>query len=111
MSHNYPDEHDLDVIREWECKTADDLHNLFIYIESRWWMPDWGWWQFTDGKGQTFFHVATGGWSGNEDLIAALQDNFIAWHLCFEALHRGGHYIFRIPADYGKSKEETPDAR
>jgi hypothetical protein len=43
------------------------------------------------------FHVSTGGWSGNEEIIGAMQDNFICWTQCWKNHSRGGHYIFELP--------------
>lgn len=40
--------------------------------------------------------VSTGGWSGNEDVISALQRNEIFWAIFWEESRRGGHYIFNF---------------
>lgn len=41
---------------------------------------------------------STGGWSGNEDLLAALSET-IGWLQAWESSHRGGRHVFRVPGD------------
>lgn len=41
------------------------------------------------------WEVATGGWSGNEDIIGALQDNTLFWTICWNLSKRGGYYEFK----------------
>jgi hypothetical protein len=85
----YPDEVELETIRKWPWK---DCVGLLEYVKERWWEPDWGW---TEDNG--IIDVSTGGWSGNEDLIGAMQDNTMFWMLCWESSRRGGHYEFTLP--------------
>lgn len=40
----------------------------------------------------------TGGWSGNEDVIAAL-DGSVFWFLYWSASYRGGKHVFSVPVD------------
>lgn len=44
-----------------------------------------------------FMQITTGGWSGNESVIDALQENVIFWTLYWESSHRGGMHVFRYP--------------
>jgi hypothetical protein len=39
----------------------------------------------------------TGGWSGNEEIMTALQDNAYFFLLYWQRSKRGGHYYFKIP--------------
>lgn len=39
-------------------------------------------------------NIVTGGWSGNEMMIEALQKNQVFWAMCWKASHRGGKYVF-----------------
>lgn len=49
-----------------------------------------------DGKVWTFI---TGGWSGNEDVLHALSQNFSAWSLLWLASYRGGKHEFGVRDD------------
>lgn len=47
-----------------------------------------------DDDGQEFIRFATGGWSGNEDIIRALNDNLLVrWQLSAS----GGLHIYELP--------------
>lgn len=86
----YPTEEELNIVKNWDCK---DPKGLVDYIESIWWMADWGF-KLT-GKKVLKLELHTGGWSGNEDIIDALQNTFL-WWLYWEKSVRGGHYYFVI---------------
>ena len=47
--------------------------------------------------------LSTAGWSDNELIIKALQENYIFWNLCWRKSEFGGHYYFEI---YSKFKRE-----
>lgn len=87
--NGYPTEETLEAIRAWPGRKG--WTTLFAFIREAWRYPDY--WQ-QDGDTHT---VATGGWSGNEDLIAALKDNQIAWLKCWRSSERGGRYVFMVP--------------
>jgi hypothetical protein len=91
---DYPSEQTLEMIRGWD---GQDPYGFFDFIESHWWMADWGF-----KRGKKYIYISTGGWSGNEDIIAAMQDNFV-WFMCWIQSKRGGHYIFEIPKAFKKS--------
>jgi hypothetical protein len=38
----------------------------------------------------------TGGWSGNEDIIEALQNHKLFWMMWWWKTERGGHYYFEV---------------
>lgn len=88
MSDEYPTEETLKAIREWPMA---DLVGLFARLRSEWNWPDRAW---LEGDEHLF---STGGWSGNESLIAALSENDVAWSLCWKRSARGGHHVFEIP--------------
>lgn len=89
----YPDEAELKLIQEWDIlKFSSSIKTLMDFIEDRWQWPDRG---FIRNKNKIELH--TGGWSGNESLIGALQDNTMFWTMCWMKSERGGHYWFEIP--------------
>lgn len=49
------------------------------------------------------WHLSTGGWSGNEELLGALKENFVWWSTNWYSHRRGGHYVFR------PRKRKVPD--
>ncbi len=85
----YPTEETLDQISHWPWA---DRAALFEFIEEAWEYPDY----FT--RNGNHYDISTGGWSGNESLIGALQKNWMIWSTCWESSRRGGHYEFEIPS-------------
>lgn len=55
---------------------------------------------FDDDYGRAMIRVytATGGWSGNESIIGALERSFF-WFAYWESSQRGGAFTFHVPAD------------
>lgn len=98
---SYPCEADLQIIRDWTIeKCALDCHELLAFVRQRWSYADWGWRQ----RGDTY-HISTGGWSGNESLISALEQNLVFWAFCWQRSERGGHYVFHVrPISRGTKK-------
>ena len=101
----YPTDDELDAVAEWTPGAG--FHQLMTYVRERWAYADWGWKEEDfiadpdapeDRRPESFcrYMISTGGWSGNEDLIAAMRDNALFWETCWYASKRGGHYEFRI---------------
>lgn len=97
----YPTETALDIIREWPFTMGD--RELFVFIKSIWWMADWGWKEGIEPSERELvervyrYRISTGGWSGNESIIQALQENkWCMWYLTWVQSRRGGHYIFEL---------------
>lgn len=95
----YPSEATLDEIKEWDCK---DFDSLIRFVKKAWSYPDRA---LYIGKFKSFnnlidydhvWYFSTGGWSGNESLIGALQENMLFWTVCWAASIRGGHYYFEV---------------
>lgn len=94
----YPCEEELKKIVEWPHE--DGYVPLMDFIQSLWQYPDY----FTKQPGtcvsdktEALYTVSTGGWSGHEDIIAAMQKNHLFWISCWVSSRRGGHYQFEIP--------------
>ena len=92
MIYNYPTEDELKKLKEWDA--FHDPKGLIDFIRDIWWMPDWGF--ILTGKRALRLQLHTGGWSGNEDIMNVLAENFSFWFY-FEKHLRGGHYYFKIP--------------
>ena len=100
----YPTDDALEIVKLWHW---DDARGWFKFIENLWAYRDWGWkekdepheWedhkQYKD-KTVHRYYISTAGWSGNESIIRAMQDNDFIWHLNWVQSRRGGHYIFEL---------------
>jgi hypothetical protein len=92
----YPSLEALDKIASWDVK---DCSGLFEFIHALWKYPDYYVLKKeSDNRGKIVqnCYLSTGGWSGNESIIEALQSNNLVWSLCWVQSRRGGHYIFQI---------------
>ena len=79
---------------------------FFAELHKVWHLASWGW---SEGDGFRYgrkkenkirrFHISTAGWSGNEAMISAMQENFFLWHCAWVQERIGGHYIFEVRAD------------
>ena len=85
----YPDDNELKKIEEWDFR---NFPALMEYIYDLWAYKDSGYWK---QEGNTY-HISTAGWSGNESIVGALQENRMFWSCCWQQSKRGGHYIFKI---------------
>ena len=83
----YPSEETLRTIATWE---AWDKEGWFEFIRSAWYYPEY----FTNNDGK--ITMSTGGWSGNEDIISAMEENRVLWAFIWASSRRGGHYEFDI---------------
>ena len=88
-SDGYPTDKTLRRIREWPGETLCDLP---AFVCEAWSYPD----RAVVGEEKKTLYLSTGGWSGNEDIIGALQANHIFWLLAWTKSVRGGHYWFDL---------------
>jgi hypothetical protein len=93
MGIAYPTQEELNRIQTWP---QEDYHGLMEFVRSLWW-PD-GKYGF-ERTGETY-RLSTGGWSGNEDIVGALEQNGAFWSLFWLQSQRGGHYVFSLPTAY-----------
>ena len=86
----YPEAKDLQKIREWDAIRC--AFELIKFIESI------SWCDAVKIKGKRVWQVEfhTWGWSGNEDIIDALQENEMFFTLYWLKTCRGGHYYFKV---------------
>ena len=83
--NGYPEDHELEMISKWN---PGDYYGLMEYIKTLWIYDDYF------RQVNTTFYLSTGGWSGHEDIIAAMQNNTGWWLFHWHSSKRGGHYIF-----------------
>ena len=91
--NHYPDEKCLKAIEKWDI-LKDGVQGLLDLVEENTNWPDWS--ISITGKRVLHFEYHTGGWSGNEDVIDALEHNPLFFVLYWKKSVRGGSYYFRI---------------
>ena len=84
---SYPTEQQLRTIKNWDL-TKQSVSGLLDFVEPLWEYPE----RFI--RRQHTLYLSTGGWSGNEDIIASLHYNFLFWSMYWRKSQRGGHYWF-----------------
>lgn len=94
MEERYPTEEDLKFIREFDI-IENPIIDLIEYLRAIWWMPDWGF-KISEIAGVKLLELHTGGWSGNEDIMQALNENTMFWDTCYNSSETGGHFLFEI---------------
>jgi len=105
----YPTEETLDQIKTWP---ADDIAACLDFARAAWHWSDWCDEDLSAAErevlhaepGERFARFATGGWSGNEDIIAALKANMMIRGLAWRLSASGGLHIFRYPRENGGPK-------
>lgn len=100
---DYATDEELQKIVEWGYEKG--FVPLMEFVQSLWQYEDY----FTkepsgDDKVEAFYRVSTGGWSGHEDIIEALQKNHMFWTTCWVYSRRGGHYQFEVPIHLAQSE-------
>lgn len=82
----YPTEETLEKIKCWP---HEDGRGLLEFVKSCWWHRD-HYVREEDG----FWRLDTVGWSGNEEIVNAMQENITWWVTHWEMSRRGGHHTF-----------------
>jgi hypothetical protein len=85
----YPDSKELEIIKNWSYK--DSFLKLMEYVKKL-----WSWDNYFIQVDDYNFELHTGGWSGNEEIIVALEQNYLFWGLCWQESKRGGNYKFEV---------------
>lgn len=102
----YPTESALEIVKLWHWT---DKRGWFDFIKSIWWTPSWGWHEHQKSKDEKVIihtlELSTGGWSGNESVISAMQDNTMLWHMTWVQSRRGGHYIFELKGEHNDDEQ------
>ena len=92
---DYPTNAQLKAIRTG----TGTFRDLWLLVTELWHWPEWGVRQGAI-EGIDYLELHTGGWSGNEEIIQALERSkskfFFFFHTKWE---RGGHYYFEVKLD------------
>jgi hypothetical protein len=101
----YPTEEYLQFIRDYEPTKLPIMEMVSIICEN-WYYGDWGWRLKRKYRGIRKLELHTGGWSGNEDIIAAIKSNIYLTHFTMRhvAWETGGHFYFEITVRSGPSE-------
>lgn len=98
-AHGYPTVETLEAIKKWDIVNGDP-YELVEFVHKAWHWQDWGWSmkriRSGEDKGKHKLYISTGGWSGNELLLSALEDTPLFMALFWVSSHRGGHHEFVI---------------
>lgn len=95
MGH-YPSEIVLKAIQEWDI-FKQGVDGLLELIENEWeYAEDGGFKRYKNNEGMDVLELHTYGWSGNEDILMALKQNFFFWSAFWWKSERGGHYWFEM---------------
>ncbi len=97
----YPTDETLDAISEWDYH---DFPALMEFVASAW---KWDGLENKPSRIEPLFDKqyeddgcwwtgATGGWSGNESLVAALDANMMFSAMCWRASIRGGYHEWHV---------------
>jgi hypothetical protein len=97
----YPTDDTLEAIESWGIKDFQDAIDLMEFVGMAWSYPD-RWkverqWEDDLGHKKARYIFSTGGWSGNEDLVGAMENNPMLRILGPWSWQRGGHYEYRLP--------------
>lgn len=89
---------ELDIISKHDYKRGD---TDFWQAIREFWDEHYGRWDEEDsmdsyGRNVRTYTLATGGWSENEDIIEAMQQNRFLWMTCWYQSTRGGLHVFKV---------------
>ena len=97
----YPSSQDLQKIATWPLPVNLDWTLLMEFIRGLWRYPEYFYVLNNDPqlKHETwneppYYVLGTGGWSGHEEIIDALQQNSLFWGMCWWSSNAGGKHIF-----------------
>jgi hypothetical protein len=103
VEDDYPTDAALKRIEQWPYQ---DIAGCLDFVASIWHWPDFGVshelrdeeWRIVRAKpGERYLRLATGGWSGNEEIVAAIKTNYMLRALAWRLTARGGLHIFQYP--------------
>lgn len=94
---DYPTDAELTLIKQWQ---PQDGTGLLAYVRGLWWNAEWGWDEEDRPpehvRPYRLYSISTAGWSGNEELIGAMRENWMWWNEHWYTHRTGGHFQFRV---------------
>jgi hypothetical protein len=91
-NHGYPTDESIETIKNWPIPYLLDYKPLLEFIKPIFYVYGVIW---INNDGMT--EIVTGGWSGCEEAIDALQKSKSGfWGVCWGSSSRGGAYVFNI---------------
>ena len=103
-ANGYPTEETLAIIRAWSISAIADFATVMDFAGRVWSYPDR--WECIESEvdadwpganPQRIYRFSTGGWSGNESIVSAIEANEIVQMVGAWSWRRGGHYEYRFP--------------
>ena len=101
-SDGYPLPETLARLADWQINSYEDCEDLLAWLQTIWKWNDYikpAKRRQRSSKGGRLYrtwYVSTGGWSGHEEIIGILQENYVFWGFAWYSSRRGGHYEFRV---------------
>jgi hypothetical protein len=100
---SYPTDATLMAIEQW---SHQDMAGCLDFCRAAWHYPDYVSEDISVHEvgvlrakpQERYLRFATGGWSGNESIIHALQTNRAVWLMTWRLSAYGGVYLFHYPA-------------
>ena len=95
----YPTEEWLQYIKNYKPDLSLPLLTFVkMVLIDGWYMSEWGFKLSKKYKGKHKLELHTGGWSGNEETIAAIKSNMWLTHfkMRYVMWRTGGHYYFEL---------------
>lgn len=110
-ANGYPTEDTIEAIEMWgvddeAVPTPGMLEALMDFVGRAWSYPNY--WEktrdFVDpeypgDRPHVRYVFSTGGWSGNESLVSAMENNLMLAIMGPWSWRRGGHYEYRLPQE------------
>ena len=101
----YPTDETLDRIATWPIETNADFAAVMDFAGRAWSYPDG--WECVERETEPdwpsypyrVYRFSTGGWSGNESIVSAIEQNQIVQMVGAWSWQRGGHYVYRFPIE------------
>ena len=95
--NGYPSQHLLDFFETYLPLKEESMTPFLDILKKVWWCSD-GLMEINEKEGKQILSLSTGGWSGNEEIIASLLKNAALRYtrLYYIQWNAGGHYKFEI---------------